>query len=66
MKELKGHTETKYWIATSTDVVHYGIAEVGQTVTTGQDELIVYDNEEDWKNKLNNTYNIEIEDGTTN
>ena len=62
MKQLKGHTQTKWWIAYAGDIVHYGKVEVGQKVSTGQSELISFDNEEDWKSHLKNTFNIDIDD----
>ena len=44
------------------NIVHYGKAEVGQKVSTGQSELISFDNEEDWKKELQEKYNIDVEE----
>jgi len=62
MKQLKGHTQTKWWIAYTGNIVHYGIVEVGQKVSTGQSEFISFDNEEDWKKELQEKYNIDVEE----
>ncbi len=50
MQELKGHTSAKWWVAHNNDfsVIHYGKAEVGQVVSSGQPILDTYDTEQAW------------------
>lgn len=41
-----------WWIVEGPGVLHYGIAEPGAKVTTGQPTLLVYDNQEEWVQAL--------------
>jgi hypothetical protein len=52
--------ETKKWfLATNKiDVFHYGEAEAGTTISTGQPFLELFDSEEEWLEKLKNDFNI--------
>lgn len=52
---MKSYTaiERTYYIAhNGNDVMHYGIIEVNQTVSTGQTELETFDNKENWEARL--------------
>ncbi len=50
MQELKNQTSAKWWVAHNNDfsVIHYGKAEVGQVVSSGQPSLVTYDTEQAW------------------
>ena len=54
MKELKNHTVKTWWIMKSIDnsVIHHGVAEVGQEVSSGQDELETFTVEQEWIDRL--------------
>ena len=43
-------TEPVWYIALKG--IHAGYLDTGQSVTTGQDDLEIYDNEDEWRNRL--------------
>lgn len=56
--------EVTYYIFHSNDssVVHYGEIEQCQNVETGQLNKLFFDNKDQWMHKLENDFNIKIED----
>lgn len=44
----------KYWIVTSDDhsIIHYGVLEPNNDLTTGQTNLEIFDDYSIWKNKI--------------
>jgi len=55
MKEIKGHAVKTWYII---NINNCGFVEVGQVMTTGQDYLETFTNEEDYYNRLGDMNNI--------
>lgn len=51
MKTFKATVET-FYICHSIDIVHYGVLEPGQEVSTGQDQLETFTKESEYLNRL--------------
>ncbi len=56
---INTHTniERPYWIVEHDNIIHYGILEAGQQ-TSSNHEIITFDNEQDWKDYLQNNFGI--------
>jgi len=52
---IKGHTETKWWICYNDGqtAIHYGKTEVGQVTTSGQPNHELFNTEQDYLDRLN-------------
>jgi hypothetical protein len=52
--EIKNELTTKYWIVYNEDksVIHYGKTEVGEITTSGQPLSEIFNNEQEYKNRL--------------
>lgn len=53
--EIKGHTETKWWICYNEGftTIHYGKTLVGQVTTSGQPNYEIFDTEQEYLDRLN-------------
>jgi len=63
MHTIKNHTIPIHWIAKSRDntTIVYGCVTVGNELNSGQEELLTFENEQDWEDELHNLGIAEIE-----